>query len=118
MVRRREVKRERGTIDDAIGILGVSHRSVQDLAASGALPGAAKIGRRWTFDLAKLREYVEAREHEIWQRAQNVRNASHPPDASGRAARFTVVSGFKASSHKRGTLTQAIRRLRDNVSKD
>lgn len=48
-----EIRRDRGTIDEAVAILGVSDRTVRDLALRGEPPGAAKIGRRWTFDLAR-----------------------------------------------------------------
>jgi len=32
-------------------------RTIQDLAARGEIAGAAKLGRRWTFDLEKLRRF-------------------------------------------------------------
>ena len=34
-------------------MLGVSTRKVQEMAAAGRLPGAAKIDQLWTFDPAK-----------------------------------------------------------------
>lgn len=39
-------------------ILGVSLRSVQNLAARGVLPSAAQYARDWTFDEEALRRYV------------------------------------------------------------
>ena len=48
----------------AARMLGISLRSVQVMAARGELPGAAKIGRIWTFDVARLRGFVEDKEAE------------------------------------------------------
>src|SRR3954451_8890051 len=59
---------ERVCIGIASAILGRGSRSVLDLAARGELPGAAKIGGRWTFDLAKLRAYVREREQACHRR--------------------------------------------------
>ena len=39
-------------------------RTVVTMAAKGELPGAAIIARGWTFDIAKLREYVKTKEIE------------------------------------------------------
>jgi predicted site-specific integrase-resolvase len=47
---------ERGTSQDAARIIGVSARTMQDMAQNGELPGAVKVRRRWTFDLQKLRD--------------------------------------------------------------
>ncbi|WP_374545043.1 helix-turn-helix domain-containing protein [Rhodoblastus sp.] len=48
----------------AASMLGISPRSVQCLAAQGLLPGAAKIGKVWTFDRVKLARYIAAQEAE------------------------------------------------------
>jgi excisionase family DNA binding protein len=56
------MKAERITIEAAAAILGVPLRNVYGLASKGELPGAAKIGKRWTFDEAKLRSWVRERE--------------------------------------------------------
>jgi hypothetical protein len=58
-------QQERGGIKDAMRILGTGMRTVEDMAAAGLLPGAAKFNRRWSFDLEKLRQYVEDKEREI-----------------------------------------------------
>jgi excisionase family DNA binding protein len=50
-------------------ILGVTTKTVQDMAARGELPSAARIGHRWTFNEAKIREFVKAREDDCQQRA-------------------------------------------------
>ena len=61
----REAARERGTIDEAVAILGICARTVRHLALLGEFQGAAKIGRRWTFNLERLREYVKQKEREV-----------------------------------------------------
>ena len=48
----------------AARILGVSQRSVQELALRGELPGAARIGGIWTFDADKLAAFVAQRERD------------------------------------------------------
>ena len=48
----------------AVRITGLSRRAIQEMAARGEIPGAAKLGARWTFDEAKLRRWVKAREEE------------------------------------------------------
>ena len=61
---------ERVPIERASSILGVPPRTVQALAARGEIPAAAKIGRRWTFDLAALRGYVKFRESQSCRSAE------------------------------------------------
>lgn len=46
----------------AADITGLSVRAVQAMAARGELPGAAKLGKVWTFDEARLRAWVRQRE--------------------------------------------------------
>jgi Helix-turn-helix domain len=66
---------ERGSSEEAMVILGLPRRTVQNMAARGELPGAAKLGRVWTFDLAKLRRHVTMKERQAWQ------DGKHRPDA-------------------------------------
>jgi excisionase family DNA binding protein len=61
--------RERVKIAEAVVILGLSDRTVRALAERGEIPGAAKIGRRWTFSLARLRDYVRQKETEACRSA-------------------------------------------------
>jgi excisionase family DNA binding protein len=49
--------------------LGVTDRAIQKMAARGDLPGAAKIGKTWSFDAEKLRRHIAAREQECLTRA-------------------------------------------------
>lgn len=61
---------ERIQSHQARAILGVSLRSVQNLAAGGVLPSAAKYARDWTFDEAALRRYVTEREQATRDKAK------------------------------------------------
>ena len=53
-------------------ILGVSVRQVQNMAARGLLPSAAKIGSVWTFRRGAILGYRRQKEGEACQRAANV----------------------------------------------
>jgi excisionase family DNA binding protein len=100
----------RDTADQAAAILGIPRRTVQALAARGELPGAAKIGRLWTFDIEKLRRLVRQRERETWQ------SARHRPDVFGAATPFTVAFGSVGDSSG-GRLKQMIQQSRKRVGK-
>ena len=96
---------ERVSIHKAVAILGLPLRTVQELSARGEIPGAAKLGRRWSFDIEKLRRLVRQRERETWQ------NGKHRPDATGAAipsGRGLKFVGAKSD----GRFTQVTRRLR------
>jgi hypothetical protein len=55
-------------------------RKVQTMAARSELPGAARIGKQWTFNEAKIREFIADKELETERRAANIRQAlSHRP---------------------------------------
>ena len=98
---------KRASAEEAAAILGLPLRTVQGLAAGGAIPGAAKLGRRWTFDVEKMRRFVKDKERQAWQRA----NAERHPDAiggailSGRGLRFV-------GANSDGRFIQVTRRLR------
>lgn len=55
---------ERVQTPAAAAIIGLKVRQIQSLAARGEIPGAAKLGSLWTFDLAKLRRWITSREAE------------------------------------------------------
>src|SRR5450759_1365581 len=97
--------RERGTIDDAVAILGVCARTVRQLALRGELPREAKIGRRWTFNLECLREYVK------WKEIEACPNAKHPRERSG-AVRFSGGGFRPVVGTSNGRYVQTIQRLR------
>jgi Helix-turn-helix domain len=96
---------ERVSIDKAVAVLGLPKRTVQELAARGEIAGAAKIGRRWTFDIEKLRRLVRQRERETWQSGKRRPDATGGAIPSGHGLRFV---GAKSD----GRFTQVTRRLR------
>lgn len=53
-------------------ITGLPERTLQSLSARGEIWGAAKLGRRWTFDRQGLRAWVKQQE----QRAQGSRTST------------------------------------------
>lgn len=68
MLRSTDSEPERIRSAAAAAMLGISTRTVQALAASGRLPGAAIFGRVWTFDRIKLRQFIEMKETECANR--------------------------------------------------
>lgn len=101
-------KRERIRAIEASDILGVELRTVQAMAARGELPGAAKVGKLWTFDEPALRQWIKER---------SACPKDHRPQNTpiGGATRFgrdlplQVANSVKASE-------QALQRLRRSVS--
>jgi Helix-turn-helix domain len=101
---------ERGSTAQAMAILGLPPRTIQDRAARGKIPGAAKLGRRWTFDLKELRRFVKQKERETWA------SARRPQDVFGVARPFGAASRF-AAENSDGRFTQVTRRLRGRNSR-
>jgi len=85
---------ERISLDDAVPLIGVSTRKLQQLAARGEIPGAAKFGRRWTFNLVKLRAYIAAKEAEVRKQAK-------PPR----------LTSYTESNRLEGAIRRSLRRL-------
>lgn len=55
-------------------ILGVTTRKVQEMAARGELPSAARIGRRWTFNEAAVRRWLQQQEMTVQSSASRARS--------------------------------------------
>src|SRR6516225_1669451 len=106
----RSLRVERGSIDQAAAILGLLPRTIQHLAARGQIVGAAKLGRRWTFDLEKLRRFVRDKERQTWH------SAKRPVDVFGAAKPFGAGLRFAAGTSA-GRFTQVTRRLRGRHTK-
>jgi excisionase family DNA binding protein len=100
----------RGTVEQAAAILGIPRRTVQALAARGELPGAAKFGRRWTFELEKLRRYIRTKER------QQCGNQKLQPAATG-AAPPSGVASASTGANTGGRYTQVTRQLRARGAK-
>jgi len=105
-----EIRRERGTIDEAVAIIGYPARTVQAMAAAGRIPGAAKPGRRWTFDLDVLRRWIKQEEKKRWQ------SDERRPIAIGAAGSFGGVSRLPARSTD-GAYARAMARLQSGASR-
>ncbi len=58
---------ERCRIGPALGITGLGQRQMQAMSARGEIPGAAKLGGTWTYDIRKLRQWVREKETLICQ---------------------------------------------------
>jgi Helix-turn-helix domain len=53
------------TVSELAAILRLTRRGVQSAAAAGRLPGAARIGKLWTFDQAKIERFIAERERAV-----------------------------------------------------
>src|SRR5262245_41167159 len=100
---------ERASVKTAATMLGLPLRTVQHLAARGEIAGAAKFGRRWTFDVEKLRRLIKERERQTWL------NAKRRPDVSGGGTPFGAKPWF-AGSESSGRLRQMIRKSQKRVA--
>jgi Helix-turn-helix domain len=101
---------ERGTSQQAMAILGLKPRKLQAMSASGEIPGAAKLGRQWTFDLTKLRRFVEQKEQATCQ------NEKPRLGATG-AGKFSGVKLRLKGSASGGRLRQMIQQSQKRAAK-
>jgi excisionase family DNA binding protein len=69
------MKRERIQSPVVASILGVTTNTVRDMAARGELPTAARIGRRWTFNEAAIRRWLQQQEITV----QSIASISRSP---------------------------------------
>src|SRR5262245_10844938 len=99
---------ERGTAKQAAAILGLKPRKLQAMSARGEIPGAAKLGRQWTYDLAKLRRFVE-------QREQTCQNEKPRRAAIGAAVSFGPKL-WSAGGGSGGRLKRMIRESQQRAS--
>jgi hypothetical protein len=63
---------ERCLIDEAHRITGLPKRNIQYLAQKGRIPGASRLGMRWTFDKATLRRWAREGDHTPCQKTPTV----------------------------------------------
>lgn len=85
-------------LTDAAAMCGLSERTFRAMAARGEVPGAAKLGRLWTFDVERLRTWLEAKE-----RATSIRGAAYgmavsPLLAPSIAARYKQLIGARQNA--------------------
>ncbi|MGG5812569.1 helix-turn-helix domain-containing protein [Falsiroseomonas sp. CW058] len=88
-------------------ITSLSVRKVQEMAAAGKIPGAAKLGGSWTFDPVKLRDWI-AQQESLACRATSMRErassggASRSPASSIDAAYERLIRGKQRSASRPG----------------
>lgn len=56
---------ERVAIHEAGRITGLKRRTLQAMAAAGRVPGAAKLGGIWSFDVERLRGWLRDQEQKV-----------------------------------------------------
>ena len=88
---------ERCMIEEAHLITGLPERTLQSLSARGEVWGAAKLGRRWTYDRQRLR---------AWVRAQEAANENQRTSIRGKGS--TTLASQLAGSHIGSLLKQEI----------
>ena len=100
---------ERGSVAQAAGILGLKNRKVQAMSQRGEIPGAAKMGRQWTYDLAELRRFVA-------QQEKTCASGKPRPDVTGGGIPFGARLKF-AGTASDGRLVRMIQRSQRRVAK-
>jgi hypothetical protein len=101
---------QRSTTIAAAAILGIKSRKLQAMSQRGEIPGAAKLGRQWTYDLAKLHRFVEQQEQATCQNEK-------PRRAATGATEFSMPSFRSGGDKSGGRLGQMIRQLQKRVAK-
>ncbi len=101
-------KPERIFIENVAAILGIPPRSVQTMAASGRIPSAAKLGRRWTFNEQAVRTLLK--EEEV-----KCQNEKHQKALTGGTASFGAAYASRISQLSSDHLAQTIQKLRRDV---
>ena len=92
-------------------ILGLKTRTVQKMSQRGELPGAAKMGRLWTYNEDKLHGYVRNQERAIWQG-----QSKHRQGVIGKTTSCITASKSVASDSE-ARYSQAIQRSRNESAK-
>ncbi len=82
---------ERCRTREAVEITGLGLRQLQSMAARGEIPGAAKMGRSWTFGVRKLRAWVSTREAATCQAI-----STGAATSGGRGSRFAGATSDEA----------------------
>jgi hypothetical protein len=95
-------------IERAVEILGLAKRTVQKMSQRGDLPGAALMGRRWTYNEDKLHGYVRNMERATWHgRSKRLRAAT------GKTA-FCTTGLRSTANDSEDRYSQAIRSAQSN----
>ena len=103
---------ERGTVREAAKILGLKVRKIQAMSQQGEIPGAAKIGMQWTYDLAKLRSFIRQQEQ-----ATTCQRKEIPRSGATGAVKFFGAALRSVDSASVGRLKQMIQQSQKRVAK-
>lgn len=88
-------------------ILGLGVRCVQKMAARGELPSAAQIGKLWTFDKARIEQFLADAETDVKSRKETITSALA-------RSRYTPMIRTDAEVHR--TYEQAMAKLRSGFT--
>lgn len=78
-----ETARARVRARSVAAMLGVTPRTVANLAVSGTLPSAAKVGKVWTFDPAAIEDFIARQEERTRDGAWASRTSSDEAQSGG-----------------------------------
>jgi excisionase family DNA binding protein len=95
---------ERIMLPEAAEITGLPDRTIQALSQRGEIWGAAKLGRRWTFDRLRLRAWIAAKE-----------NVTPNPIVSTRETAFGMPASLLMGESADSLLKQMIERKRKDA---
>jgi hypothetical protein len=99
------------SIEKAIELTGRNRRALQSLAATGKIPGAAKIGRVWTFNLYRLRRWIRQLE------AESCKKENAPRGMPTGAARSCGAGSWSEDKSSSGAYERTMQLLRSGASK-
>lgn len=86
---------ERCLIDEAHRITGLPKRNLQYLALQGRIPGASRLGSRWTFDRATLRRWAREGDHKPCQKTPIVEAPTEPGGPGSRSTASSIAEAFE-----------------------
>lgn len=99
-------------------ITSLSQRKVQELAAAGKLPSAAKLGGVWTFEERAIRAWITQREQSLWPESHAISTSagksggdvSKSPDESIEAAYAQLIPAKRRGGSRGGGTSSSARR--------
>ncbi|HXT81402.1 MAG TPA: helix-turn-helix domain-containing protein [Acetobacteraceae bacterium] len=94
-------------VSDVARLTSIGRRAVQDMAAAGKIPGAAKLGGLWTFDPDKLSRWITQRERQACRSistyaAPSIGAGSKSPDANTDQAYERLMRAKRLAGSGRG----------------
>lgn len=89
---------ERIGLAHACKVTGLKPRTLQAMALRGEVPGAAKLGRLWSFDVERLRAWLQDKERAISIGAARYGMVASPLQDASIAARYKHLTARKPSA--------------------